>query len=270
MSETTLVANSEAELHVEHRPQPPRAAALRELLFKFLIVGDFGVGKTAIVKRYTEDNSKEKLFTTRAASALSTATFQAAMGCAHEYIGRFSSSYKITIGADFAIKQLVWDRETKINLQLWDIAGHERFGYMTRVYYKYAVAAAVVFDLSRIATFQSVQKWVTDIREKVTLPDGTAIPIVLLANKCDIPDAVVPTDAIKRFCRENNIAAWYITSAKQNVNIEDSMRFLVSQVLQLKAVEASRDHIVLQESGGSDCSGPGFGIGSKNSPCSCG
>lgn len=52
--------------------------------------------------------------------------------------GTFSSRYKITIGADFALKQLDWDSETRINIQLWDIAGHERFGYLTSVYYRYA------------------------------------------------------------------------------------------------------------------------------------
>lgn len=53
-------------------------------------------------------------------------------------LGVFSASYKITIGADFALKTLEWDDTTKINLQLWDIAGHERFGYLTGVYYRYA------------------------------------------------------------------------------------------------------------------------------------
>lgn len=53
-------------------------------------------------------------------------------------LGTFSSSYKITIGADFAIKSLEWNEDTRINVQLWDIAGHERFGYLTGVYYRYA------------------------------------------------------------------------------------------------------------------------------------
>lgn len=84
----------------------------KELLFKFLVIGDYGVGKTALVRRYTE--------------------------------GKFSSNYKITIGADFVIKMLDWDSNLKIGLQLWDIAGHERFGFMTRIYYKYAY----VFDVA--------------------------------------------------------------------------------------------------------------------------
>ncbi|CAD6222432.1 GSCOCG00000968001-RA-CDS [Cotesia congregata] len=186
----------------------------KELLFKFLIIGDYGVGKTAIVRRYTE--------------------------------GKFSSNYKITIGADFAIKSLDWDPHTKINLQLWDIAGHERFGYMTRVYYKYAVAAALVFDISRVATFQSVKKWLTDLREKVTLPDGSSIPIVLLANKCDIQHVAIPTDQIIKFCKENKISKWYVTSAKDNKNIDEAVHYLVENVLKAKIEDEIKDSIKLR------------------------
>ena len=54
---------------------------------------------------------------------------------------------------------------------------------MTRVYYKEAVGAFLVFDITRMSTFDAVQKWKADIDEKVTLPDGSKIPVVLLANK---------------------------------------------------------------------------------------
>lgn len=80
------------------------------------------------------------------------------------------------------------------------------------------VAAALVFDISRMATFQSMKKWLYDLREKVTLPDGSNIPVVLLANKCDISVAVT-NDQIAKFCRDNGIDAWYATSAKNNTNV---------------------------------------------------
>ncbi|XP_021918938.1 ras-related protein Rab-32-like [Zootermopsis nevadensis] len=207
--------SSTSALEKDDTARSNRSAVSRELLFKFLIVGDYGVGKTAIVRRYTE--------------------------------GQFSSNYKITIGADFSIKSLQWDEQTKINLQLWDIAGHERFGYMTRVYYKYAVAAAVVFDVSRIQTFQSVSKWLSDLREKVTLHDGTPVPVVLLANKCDIQGIDIATDTIVRFCSDNKIEAWFVTSAKENINIEEAMTFLVDKVIHFKAQETNNDAIMLQE-----------------------
>jgi Ras-related protein Rab-32 len=65
-------------------------------------------------------------------------------------------------------------------------------------------------------------QWVLDVREKVTLPDGSAIPLVLLANKCDVSDAVISTDEVSRFCHEHGIAAWFVTSAKENLHIGNS------------------------------------------------
>lgn len=61
--------------------------------------------------------------------------------------------------------------------------GQERFGNMTRVYYKEAVGAFIVFDVTRSSTFESVAKWKQDLDTKVQLPDGSPIPCVLLANK---------------------------------------------------------------------------------------
>jgi Ras-related protein Rab-32 len=86
------------------------------------------------------------------------------------------------------VKTLEWDDSNQINLQLWDVAGHERFGTMTRVYYKYAIAAVIVFDLQRPATFDAVLKWRDDVNQKVVLANDEPIPCILLANKCDMPD----------------------------------------------------------------------------------
>ena len=123
----------------------------RERLYKVLVVGELGTGKTSIIKRYV-----------------------------HQF---FSQHYRATIGVDFALKVLRWDPETVVRLQLWDIAGQERFGSMTRVYYKEAVGAFVVFDVTRGATLEAVPKWKADLDSKVVLPDGRPIPTVLLANK---------------------------------------------------------------------------------------
>lgn len=79
---------------------------------KFSSAGELGTGKTSFIKRYV-----------------------------HQF---FSQNYRATIGVDFALKVLNWDQSTIIRLQLWDIAGQERFGNMTRVYYKEAVGAFIV------------------------------------------------------------------------------------------------------------------------------
>lgn len=123
----------------------------REHLYKILVIGELGTGKTSFIKRYV-----------------------------HQF---FSQNYRATIGVDFALKVLNWDSKTIIRLQLWDIAGQERFGNMTRVYYKEAVGAFIVFDVTRSSTFEAVVKWKQDLDSKVQLPDGNPIPCILLANK---------------------------------------------------------------------------------------
>ncbi|KAB0799298.1 hypothetical protein PPYR_07178 [Photinus pyralis] len=170
----------------------------KEILLKVVVIGDFGVGKTAIIKRCTE--------------------------------GVYSSLYKVTIGADFAIKTFVWDDNTRITLQMWDISGHERFGSLTSVYYRYASAAAIVFDLTRPETFTSVEKWLLDLRGKVELPNGQPLPIILLANKGDICLPIIPAH-ISQFCIQHNIQAWFITSAKENTNIDEAIQVLIKSTL---------------------------------------
>lgn len=62
-------------------------------------------------------------------------------------------------------------------------------------------------------------QWLTDVREKVCLPDGSPIPVIVMANKSDISGSSVPIDAVDKLCKDLNIAGWYITSAKDNYNI---------------------------------------------------
>ena len=112
-----------------------------------------------------------------------------------------------------------WDPQTEVRLQLWDIAGQERFGNMTRVYYKEAVGAFVVFDLTRLSTFETVAQWKADIDAKVTWgADNRPIPVVLLANKCDLAkEAFCKTpQEMDAYCQEHGFIGWYETSAKDN------------------------------------------------------
>ncbi|CDQ93641.1 unnamed protein product [Oncorhynchus mykiss] len=155
----------------------------KEHLYKILVIGDLGVGKTSIIKRYVHQN--------------------------------FSPNYRATIGVDFALKVLNWDHET-VRLQLWDIAGQERFGNMTRVYYREAMGAFIVFDMTRPSSFEAVTKWKEDLDSKLTLANGKNVAAVLLANKCDQGQDVLTNNGIQmeKFCQENGFVGWYETSAK--------------------------------------------------------
>jgi Ras-related protein Rab-32 len=111
------------------------------------------------------------------------------------------------------------------------VAGHERFGTMTRVYYKYAIAAVIVYDLQRPATFDAVLKWRDDVNQKVVLANDEPIPCILLANKCDQPDVRIDEAALDQFCLEHNFADWFATSAASNQGIDEAMNFLVTKIL---------------------------------------
>ncbi|XP_051954906.1 ras-related protein Rab-32-like [Xyrauchen texanus] len=172
----------------------------KEYLFKVLVIGELDVGKTSIIKRYV-----------------------------HQL---FSQHYRATIGVDFALKVMNWDSKTLVRLQLWDIAGQERFGNMTRVYYKEAVGAFVVFDITRGSTFEAVSKWKHDLDSKLKLANGNPIPSVLLANKCDQKkDGSNNSSLMDNFCKEAGFLGWFETSAKENINIDDAARFLVENIL---------------------------------------
>jgi len=170
-------------------------------LYKILVIGDYAVGKTSLIKRYTE--------------------------------GVFTANYKLTIGVDFAVKSLKWQDGASINLQLWDIAGHERFGCMTHVYYKYAIAALIVFDLTRPATFEAVIKWKEDLDNKVMLSTQQPVPCLLIANKCDRDDVQIDRDRLDLFCQAHGFIGWYATSASENLGIEEAMNTLVSNILRV-------------------------------------
>lgn len=132
------------------------------------------------------------------------------------------------------MKVLNWDENTEVRLQLWDIAGQERFGSMTRVYYKEAVGAFVTFDLTRQSTFDALVEWKADIDAKVTYgPENKPIPVVLLANKCDLPRDTFckTTEEIDAFAKEHGFIAWFETSAKDDIGIEKAAKCLVEYIL---------------------------------------
>lgn len=87
---------------------------------------------------------------------------------------------------------------------------------MTRVYYREAVGALIVFDVTRASTFDAVPKWKDDLDTKVTLSNGKPVPVVLLANKSDQSRDGLSTQIPKldTFCKENGFAGWFETSAK--------------------------------------------------------
>ncbi|KAH3766968.1 Rab GTPase [Pelomyxa schiedti] len=184
----------------------------RDITVKVLVVGEAGAGKTCLIKR--------------------------------SVTGLFLSNYKATVGVDFALKKVQWDPNLQVKMQLWDIAGQEQFASLTRVYYRDAVGAFIVFDVTSRNSYAATLVWKKDIDEKVTVgPDKKPIPCILLVNKYDLPKEthVVAEPDLNKFVEDNNFCGWFFTSAKDNLGIEDAIRGLTGKILEIQPPEVLAD-----------------------------
>ncbi len=159
------------------------------IYLKVVIVGDGGIGKTAMVLRYTKDT--------------------------------FSEDYKVTIGVQFAT-QIEQINDETVKLQIWDTAGEERFSFLMPIYYRGAQGAVLVFDLTKRRTFDHLERWLGLIRQVCG-----DIPIILCGNKYDLPDRRVTSEEAIEFAKANNFA-YFETSAKSGDNIAVSMNTLAT------------------------------------------
>uniref|UniRef100_A0A0R3RPE8 Ras-related protein Rab n=1 Tax=Elaeophora elaphi TaxID=1147741 RepID=A0A0R3RPE8_9BILA len=176
-------------------------SAKDQFLFKILIIGDVGTGKSSIVQRY-----------------------------AHNL---FTQHYKATVGVDFATRNLLWDDELTLRLQLWDISGQDRFSNMTRVYYKDAHGALVVFDCTRQNTYDGALRWKTDLDSKITLANEKPLPSILVANKADL-DNKITHEKLEEYREKGGFLNALKTSAKANYGIEDAFGLLAEQILEIR------------------------------------
>lgn len=105
---------------------------------------------------------------------------------------------------------------------------------MTRVYYKEAVAAIIVFDITNRKTFGAVDVWLKDVNEKLNLDSNREpVPIMLLANKADLlkeRPACIEDSELEQFVSDNGLIGYFKTSAKDNDQIADAMKFLVGRL----------------------------------------
>ena len=129
-----------------------------DLLFKLLLIGDSGVGKTCILFRFSDD--------------------------------AFNTTFISTIGIDFKIKTIEL-RGKKIKLQIWDTAGQERFHTITTSYYRGAMGIMLVYDIANAKSFDNIAKWLRTIQEHA----NTDVEKMILGNKCDMEDKrVIPKE----------------------------------------------------------------------------
>ncbi|XP_021363770.1 ras-related protein Rab-10-like [Mizuhopecten yessoensis] len=165
-----------------------------DLLFKLLLIGDSGVGKTCLLFRFSDD--------------------------------AFNTTFISTIGIDFKIKTVELGGK-KIKLQIWDTAGQERFHTITTSYYRGAMGIMLVYDITNTKSFENISKWLRNIDEHA----NEDVEKMILGNKCDMENKrQVSKDRGESIAKEHSIP-FLETSAKANINVEKAFMDLANAIL---------------------------------------
>lgn len=164
-----------------------------DYLFKLLLIGDSGVGKSCLLLRFADDT--------------------------------YTESYISTIGVDFKIRTIELEGKT-VKLQIWDTAGQERFRTITSSYYRGAHGIIVVYDVTDEATFANVKQWLQEIERYAC----EGVNKLLVGNKADLASSkVVDFETAKKFADELGIPVLE-TSAKDATNVEQAFLTMAQQI----------------------------------------
>ena len=164
-----------------------------EIMFKVVLVGDSFVGKTNIMSKYLKNE--------------------------------FLEDSKATVGVEFGSKQFTIDGHV-IKVQIWDTAGQERYRAITSAYYKGAKGAFVVYDITRKNSFESIEKWVNELKNV----SDKNITILLIGNKSDLEDQRQVTKEQGEEKAGKLEVAFMETSALSGDNLEKAFELMINQV----------------------------------------
>lgn len=161
--------------------------------FKILTIGESGVGKTCILKRFVDN--------------------------------QFITNHLATIGIDFKTK-IINVKNQPVNLKIWDTAGQERFRNITNQYYKGADGIILVFDVTDYNSFEKINQWMTQINTNTEINN---LGFVLLGNKVDMDQRVITTEMAGKLAKQLGIK-YFETSASTGLNINESFEYLADDI----------------------------------------
>ncbi|RZC62632.1 hypothetical protein C5167_024374 [Papaver somniferum] len=164
-----------------------------DYLFKVVLIGDSGVGKSNLLSRFTRNE--------------------------------FCLESKSTIGVEFATRTLQVEGKT-IKAQVWDTAGQERYRAITSAYYRGALGAILVYDTTKPTTFENVTRWLKELREHA----DSNIVIMLIGNKTDLKHLrAVATEDAQSFAEKEGLS-FIETSALEAINVEKAFQNILGEV----------------------------------------
>ncbi|XP_061388529.1 RAS oncogene family member Rab19 [Musca autumnalis] len=189
-----------------------------DFLFKVVLIGDAGTGKTCIVERFKT--------------------------------GNFMERQGNTIGVDFSMKTISLEGKL-VKLQIWDTAGQERFRTITQSYYRSANGVIIVYDITNRNSFANLQKWIEEVRRYTT----SSVLLIVVGNKCDLEnEREVEFEEAQQMCQYIPEVLYVLeTSAKENRNVDDAFVALATELKRridtsITQVENDEDAIKLGQS----------------------
>ena len=167
------------------------STAQDEQLFRVIIVGNTGVGKSCLLMRFSED--------------------------------KFNENHDVTIGVEFGTRNLKVDNHL-IKLQIWDTAGQESFRSITRSFYRRADGVLLVYDITNRTTFEDCSHWMSEIKQN----GNEDVIIFLVGNQIDLISAAEPAQVTSSdaqgFVAQHGLSGFIETSAKSGKNVEQAFR----------------------------------------------
>mmetsp|Transcript_72251 Transcript_72251/g.64932 ORF Transcript_72251/g.64932 Transcript_72251/m.64932 type:complete len:219 (+) Transcript_72251:121-777(+) len=175
--------------------------ASKKVLLKIIILGESGVGKTALLHKYV--------------------------------MNKFIEEHKATIGADFLTKDIsIGDK--LITLQIWDTAGQERFQSMSSAFWRGANACIMIYDITNKESFESINKWRDNLLREIDPEQIETFPLLLIGNKSDLSDEKreVPRFDANNYAQQYQML-FYETSALNGFNINPSIQELAKAAIKV-------------------------------------
>jgi small GTP-binding protein len=173
------------------------------IFLKIIVVGETGVGKTSILSQYC--------------------------------FGRFETDVVATIGCDFSMKVLRASDGRPVRLQLWDIAGQEKYKSMAKVYIRNSSGCIIVADANKESSLTEAVKWKEFIDQQTMNTDGVIIPALIIQNKADTIPAEAAEfqtqDYLETFALSNKFVRGFQVSAKTDLNLSTAIEFLAHHIV---------------------------------------
>ena len=185
---------------------------------KILVVGCSGTGKTSYVNRWTKDEFRE--------------------------------TYLPTVVSEFGFK--IHESNGKLyRIQLWDIGGQDKSSAMAKIFSRDSHGCVVISDSTDAKTLEDTLNWKQLVSNEVDFIDGKKLPFILVQNKIDLienrEEFKKVEEETKNICENNSFEKYFMASAKQNINIEESMNFLIEKIIERLEKFAESGKIIFNE-----------------------